>query len=319
MRSRATLALALGLSCLPVLCTAQQGIVWRDSAQRLDIAVRALRDSLLQGDSTVTEVARRGDLVIAASANDKGIAIAALQRFGDVRDRWFSDAMPSSGGFRLVMHTQSDQPRSFYSDNRGGGGSVVLVGLPDTGTSLRSQRFGGESGVATGLIDRYGEMMIASVPALSAWIDHPPPLSMPEAERRDLAMYTLVTGMGPMPRKCVSGDLAGCRFAMEIRPAPAGDTGAIFPKFMRADLLYSALDAGGPGAWQRLQGAANGGVEAGLTAAARMSSDSLLAHWRTHLLLLRPVTAIITVRGALTAAAWSALLLLGALGASRWA
>jgi len=318
MRRRAVFVFALGLWCLPALCTAQQGTAWRDSAQRLDIAIRALHDSLLQGDSTVTEVARRGDLVIAASANDKGIAIAALQRFGEVRDRWFGDAMPSSSGFRLVIHTRNDEPHAFYSDNQNVG-AIVLVGLPDTGASVRTERSDWESGVPTGLIDRYGAMMIASVPALSAWIDNPPPLSMPEAERRDLAMYTLVTGMGPMQRKCVSGDMASCRFAMEIGPAPVGDTGAIFSKFMRADLLYFTLDAGGPGAWQRLQGAAAGGLEAGLTAAAKMSSDSLFAQWRSHLLLLRPTTAIITLRSALTAAAWSTLLLLGALGASRWA
>ena len=71
MRNHSLVAAAFALAIAPALCSAQQGAAWRDSAQRLNAATTALRDSMLQGDSTAAEVARRGDLVIAASPNQE--------------------------------------------------------------------------------------------------------------------------------------------------------------------------------------------------------------------------------------------------------
>lgn len=316
MRNRPLFAIALGMLLLPVPGAAQQAAAWRDSAQRLDVAVRALRDSMLQGDSTAAEVARRGDLAIAASPKQKTNAIDALDRFVRVRDRWYGSEMPSASGFRIVLRTESG-PRS--NGSLDSAGAVILAGLPDTEGAMRTQRIVSASTVASALIDRFGEMMIASVPTLSAWMETPPPLSMDESERRDQAMYAFVTAMGPIERRCVAGDVTACSVAMRIRQVEGAEDGDRYSPFMRADLLYFALDLGGPGAWARLRSAADSGVGAMLSAAARMPTDSVLARWRSGLLALRPATAVITARSALIAITWSAILLIGALGASKWA
>ena len=88
--------------------------------------------------------------------------------------------------------------------------------------------------------------------------------------------------------------------------------------FMRADLMYFALDLGGSGAWNRLRAGADSGVAAALAAAARQPVDSVLAHWRSDLLSRRPVAAVITPGSALLAVTWTVALLLAALGASKW-
>jgi hypothetical protein len=315
MRNLILAVTAVSVLLCPAPALAQQATAWRDSAQRLGVAVRALRDSMLQGDSTTVEVGRRGDLVIAASVADRSTALDALAAFAQVRDRWFKGGLPSPDGFRIVLRNQQGTgPAPDQQD-----GMIVLSALPDTGQSIRVQRQSWQSNAAQSLIDRYGEMMIASVAPLALWIEEPPPLSMAETERRQLSMYAFVTATGSLSRNCVSGDLAACRFAMDIEHAPSTSTDAAFPKFMRADFLYYTLDTGGPGAWNRLHGAAGGGLEAGLAAAAQMPIDSLVAHWRSSLLALRPTTVTISMRTALLALTWSSVLLLGALGASRWA
>ncbi len=162
-----------------------------------------------------------------------------------------------------------------------GVGSLVLAGMPDTGAAVRAERTTTAALSIANLIDRYGEMMIRSVPGLAKWIESPPPLSMSETERRDLSMYDLVTGVGPMQRRCVAGDLVACRFALDIEHAPATETGAAFPKFMHADFLYFTLDLGGDGAWQRLRDAATerAGRPRGRGEDAARLADRALARW----------------------------------------
>ncbi|MGQ0702057.1 MAG: hypothetical protein ACT4PM_02860 [Gemmatimonadales bacterium] len=137
----------------PSALPAQRAGAWRDSAQRLAIALEALRDSLLEGDSTVLEVARREDLVISAREDLRGSATNALDRLVAVRRRWFGGlgASPSPSGFRIVLRIPPRLDGDF--------GVVVLTGLPDTGAATRAERVTRRGELAEALIDVCGEMM----------------------------------------------------------------------------------------------------------------------------------------------------------------
>ena len=310
------LVLALGS---PVGGVAQPAQRWRDSALGLERQVRALRDSLLQGDSTVVEVARRDDLVIGASEPLREAAAAALERFIGERSRWFGGASPSPGGFRIVL-------RSDLSSSLEVGGlpqelaTVVLAGLPDSEGAVRVQRSVVRRRIAENLIDAYAEMMYASAgPVLLEWLQSFPPVSIPEQERQQLAMYALVTGTGRAQRRCVAGALAACAAALGLRAPTDRESGGGYTPIVRADLLLTTLELGGSAAWTRLREAEGELVETALAAAAGMPADSLLARWRSGLLTLRPTEAPVTLPGVLLALGWTAGLLLGALGVARWA
>jgi hypothetical protein len=307
------LLLALALAT-PRALPAQEAGSWRDSAALLAVRVRALRDSMLQGDSTVREVARQGDLVIGASERARSEAAAALQRFIRVRERWFGGASPSVDGFRIVLRSEENQ-----RDGIGEWSTLVLAGLPDSGNSARTQRNVSRREFAEGLIDLYGELMWASAGSETVrWLDQTPPLSLDDRDRHTLAMYFFVTGSGRAQRGCVAGELQDCAFVLGLGPSTGENRGGSYPPFVRTDLLLSALDAGGPLAWTRFRAAAGPRLEHALAAAADMPLDSLLAHWRSNLLALRPTEAPLRARGALLALGWTAALLLGALGVSRW-
>ncbi len=310
------LILAIALILAPAVCRAQHAERWRDSAQRLDAAVKLLRDSLLSVDSNVAEVARRGDLVVSASSNLRATAAVVLEKFARARDRRFAGAMPSPGGFRIVVRT--DNSANGHSDALSNG-SIVLSGLPDSGSAARAQLSRWEPSSVDRVIDQYGRMLIASIPALSEWLENPPPLSMDDAQRRDEAMYALVTSTGAIERRCVSGGAPACRVALKLKLIPGPENGGRFSPFMRTDLLYYALDRGGAGAWERLRTAADSGINAALAAAAQMPMDSLVLAWRSDLLARRPVAATLGGRWTAAALGWSLLLAIGAIGASKWA
>ena len=302
---------------LPCAATAQRAAAWHDSAQRLDAAMHSLRDSLLQGDSSAAEVARRGDLAIASTPNERSHAVDVLTEFAKGRSRRFAGAMPSAGGFRIVIRTARWMNRS--KPTTADQGSMVLVGLPDTGTAVHVQTSAGSSAVDAALLDRFGEMMIAGVPEVQRWIESPPPLSLDEAQRRDQAMYAFVTANGAIQRRCVAGGLVACRVALNIRQIDGPENGGRYSPFMRADLLYFALDLGGTGSWERLRSSSDTTLEGRLAAAAGVPMDSLLTQWRRGLLALRPATSVLPIRSGLIAIGWTLALLLGALGASKWA
>lgn len=317
MRDRIRALFVSALVLAPAVCPAQRAAEWHDSAQRAYAAMRAMHDSLFQGDSTTAEVARHGNLVIAASPNETANAAAALDRFVRVRDRRFGDAMPAAGGFRIVVHTEEPAnvtAAGSYSPE----GTVVLTGTPDSGDALRIHGNVTSSHLADYLDDHYGEMMVASVPALDAWTHSIPPLSMDETDRRDQAMYAFVTSTGDSPRRCVAGDLVACELAFNLKRTSDPENDRRLSQFLRADLLFFALDVGGAGAWDRLRRAADSGTPAMLSAAAQLPTDTLLAHWRGSLLSRRPATALLTPAITLVALAWSVLILGGAVGASRW-
>jgi hypothetical protein len=86
-------------------------------------------------------------------------------------------------------------------------------------------------------------------------------------------------------------------------------------------LLQMALDAGGPGAYDRLRSsaAANRSIEERLALTARMASgDSLLSTWRTNVLAARPHTVEISAPSAWAAVLWGVVLGFLALRSTRW-
>jgi len=312
-------ALRVMRCALCVLATplaAQSAQQWRDSAARLTASVRLLRDSMLQGDSTVREVARRGDMVIGASETLRGEAAAAFERFTHVRQRWFGNAAPSDDGFRIVVrHGVPIPSRPGMSE----WSTVILAGLPDTGRSVRTQRMVQGKEIAEALIDGLGSMMWAQAgPVMTKWLQQPPPIAMGEKERRFIAMYAVVTGTGKAQRNCVNGVLDDCGYALWLREPKTSSPGGGYPVFVRADLLLTALDLGGPDAWTRLRQASGSDVEPMLAAAAGMPIDSLLDRWRGQLLSLRPSERPLSMPRLLLGLAWMAVLMLGALGSSRW-
>src|ERR1700709_1421832 len=105
MRNRSLVFITMAMLLTPAICSAQQTERWRDSAQRAYSAMRAMHDSLLQGDSTLKEVARQGDFGISASPNQSANAAVAFDRFMRVSAHRFGQGKPSAGGFRIVVRT----------------------------------------------------------------------------------------------------------------------------------------------------------------------------------------------------------------------
>lgn len=310
------LMLAMGW---PTAANAQAAERWRDSALVLETRIRALRSSLLQGDSGVAEVARRDDLVIGASEPLRESAAAALERLLRVRARWFGGALPSAAGFRIVLRSDlSSKNDDLWRPQEPA--TVVLSGLPDSEGSVRVYSNAAPRRIAQSLIDLYGELMYASAdPALHAWLERLPPLSLPDQERRHLAMYGLVTGTQSAQRGCIAGRLGDCATALKLRAEGKPQSPAGYTPIVRGDLLLTALELGGAGAWTRLRAAEGALVETALAAAAGMPADSVLARWRSGLLTLRPTDAPLSLPGILLAVGWTAGFLLGALGVARWA
>jgi len=315
--ARWVLAGAVCIAAIPGPAIGQGAAAWRDSAQRFHALASALRDSMVRGDSTTEEVARSGAFVIAASPNDRTVATDALARFAATSDRWFGGSLPSPAGFRIVVRTETATGSGFGRPREIG--LVVLAALPDTASSMRIQTEAAPQGTANTLTEAYGAMMFASLPAVIPWLQSGPSLSAPDADRRQVAMYTLVTGSSQAVRDCAGGSVAGCEIAFELNRTPPATPGSSFSAFMRGDLLLAALSAGGRGAWPRLRAAADSGIRTALAAAAGMPLDSLLSRWRVGLLALRPSATPLSYPVAVAALIWSLALLVGALGASRWA
>ncbi|HEY3935610.1 MAG TPA: hypothetical protein VGL65_13445 [Gemmatimonadales bacterium] len=308
------------LLALPLAARAQEANAWRDSLVRIAAQVQVLHDSLVQGDSGTVEIARHGNTAVAASLSQRDAALAAVHVFDSTTGRWFSGAVPSPDGFRIVVRTEqrrADEDRQYDVDRKVG--SVVLAGLPDTGRAVRVQRTTSPVFLASTLIDGFNTMMFEQLtPRLHDWLAFAPPITTSDHERRNLAMYLLVTGTGPAQRACVRGDVQGCALALDVRRGSDSSAGGPFPPLLRADLLLTALDIGGPGAWSRFRDTGADGLEPALAAAAGIPADSLLVRWRAQLLAMRPTASPLTPSIVVLALGWTALALAGALGASRW-
>lgn len=316
---------ALGLVLL--LCAvltrearAQDATAWRDSVQRIANEIRALQDSLLEQDSTVQEVLRRGGLVASASSQNHARAIQALEALELAQVRWFGGASPSPDGFRIVLNT-GDRHGLFtrFSERAINQEKVIVTGLPDTGNAIRVYRPSNNQDLGPELVWVFSDVMVGTLgSSLQGWLQHPPPLYLEEAERKYLAMYGVVTGADRAARGCVAGLLGHCAEALGLRHAPGTDPTAHFAPVVRADLFLTALEIGGPGAWSRLKSIGNARAEDALAAAAGMPGDSLLAAWRNRIMSQRPNQTPLEGKPILLAAVWIATLLGITLGASRW-
>lgn len=314
-------ALVLLLGMLATTAGAQAAPVWRDTVQRLSGEYHALRDSVVDKDSTVAEVARWDGMVISASPRERTAAWAALDYFSARRDRWFGRALPSPAGFRIAVRTNWGRNlfsrRGDYGDRYDG--SVVLTGLPDSAGAVRLDRTSRLKEVGEQLFTAYSEMMFPTLGASAGkWLKDPPPFHLTDNARRYLAMYAVMTSTGKAERGCVDGRLDFCAYALWLRPAPAPELTGAYPQVVRADLFLTALDIGGPEAWARIVAARPEGPEAALTAAAGIPADSVMVRWRDGIMTLRPDEKPLHLRGALLAAGWTAVLLAGTLGVSRW-
>lgn len=308
MRKHLLSSVAVMLLCAGS-ATAQRAAPWHDSTTRLDSAIRLLRDSLRQLDSTTATVAASGELHIAASVTERPAAVEVLQEFARIRDRRFRGVSPTAGGFRIVIHTSGTTRQK---------GELVLAADPDAANAMRGERTVAEGRAAAQMADIFGEMMIASLPAISRWIESPPPLSLDDTQRRDETMYTFVTSNGAIEKRCVGGGLVACQVALRLREIDGPENGGRFSPFVRTDLLYFALDQGGDGAWTRLHDANDTTVIGRLVAASGMPADTLISRWRADLLARRPEATLLSAHSVLIALAWSGLLLAGTLGAARW-
>jgi hypothetical protein len=315
-------ALVSGLLCAVLAGTAgaQAQPVWRDSVQRLSVAYRALRDSLVDTDSSVVEVSRRDGLVISASPKERATALEALEYFAARRARWFGEAVPSPAGFRIVARTTSGGNVLFgpsFGDRYAG--SVVLTGLPDSAGAARLDRAVRLKEVSEQLFTAYAEMMFPTLgTAMGKWLKDPLPFDLSDNARRYQAMYAVMTSTGKAERGCVDGRLDFCAYAFWLRPAPAAELTGAYSRLVRADLFLAALDLGGSEAWTRIVAANPESPVAALEAAAGMPADSVIARWRTGIMTLRPDEKPLHLRGVLLAAGWTAVLLAGTLGVSRW-
>lgn len=317
--SRTLLLVLLSAGALTRASHAQDAAAWRDSLVHIGTEIAALRDSLVDRDSTVVEIARNGGLVLSATPADKAAAARAFQYFLMERDRWFGNAVPAPNGFRLVMQILPEHNIFTKLGSLRTEGRLVLTGLPDTADAVRIQRAATVKDLGVQLLTGFSEMMFLTLGgATTQWLGNSPPFQMSERERRGLAMYMIMTSTGKAGRGCISGDFAACAYSLGLRTAPSSDLTDAFPTMVRADLFLTALEIGGAGAWSRIAAARPARAEEALTLASGLSPDSLLTQWRAGILSLKPDVGPMRPGSALLAAGWVGVLLLGTLGASRW-
>lgn len=318
--SRAWLVALGAASTIVPRAAAQSAAAFRDSAIRISAEMVLLRDSLFDRDSTATEVVRRGSFVIAASPRQRANAAKALEDFLAAKLRWFGAAVPSPDGFRIVVRSTGNRDvfhrfgRPVASDDE-----VVLVGLPDTGSSFRAERNASPKDLGAVLVQSYAEIMFHGLGAgVRQWLENPPLFQMDEHERRYLAMYASMISSGKAGTGCLAGRVDHCAFALGLRAAPSADLTDTYPSIARADFFMSVLGRGGPEAWIRLAAAHSSRAEDALAAAGAQSIDTLISTWRAGIVGLRPAESPLKAGALLLAAGWAVGILLGTLTASRW-
>ena len=315
--------LALGIFLLAHAgpAAAQDAAAWRDSAYRLSAERQRVWDSLKQDDAKLEEIARRAGLVVSATTEYRAFAEEVLDRFDALRRRWFGAALPGPAGFRITLRhgeswsfgRQTSRPQS-----------LSIAGLPDSGDArlapfVPDANLGSPEKAAQRFLGEYASLMMTSAPAaIRGWLRAGLLLDITESSRRERAMYSLVTGVGKAQRACVQGDAAGCAHALGIRRSGDPDAGGEYYPLVRADLLLTALEQGGEGAWTRLMAAGGGSVEQGLAAAAGIPADTMLLRWREGLLALQPDRGPLEVSSAGLILGWSALILAAGLAIARW-
>jgi hypothetical protein len=83
-------------------------------------------------------------------------------------------------------------------------------------------------------------------------------------------------------------------------------------------LISTALDLGGPGAYDRLMADTTASIPARLAAAAGTPLDAVIARWQAGLLHARPAPPSVPLSDGLLAVTWIGVLAAGALTSTRW-
>jgi hypothetical protein len=319
--SRAPHLSAVWLALGAMTAEAQGVPEWRDTLQRLSEEYRAIRDSSVNADSTLIEVARRDGIVVSTIPRYRGAALQALDYFMTRRNRWFGTSQPSPSGFRIAIRVRSrstlfTRATDTWNPNEG---SIVLTGLPDSAGAVHSDKTAAASEVGEQLVAAYSEMMFPTLgDQMAKWLQHPLSFHLPDPTRRYHAMYAVMTSTTPGERGCVNGRIDFCAYALWLRPAPSAELTGAFPVVVRVDLFLTALELGGAGSWARVVEAKRAGPEAALAAASGLPADSVIAVWRRGIMALRPDERPLHLGRAIAAAGWTIVVLAAALGASRW-
>jgi hypothetical protein len=119
----------------------------------------------------------------------------------------------------------------------------------------------------------------------------------------------------PVDRCTIRGEMSVCDSL--IRTIPEDALTAPLNAAARQSLVRLALEMGGDGAFARLA-ASNGSVADRLSAAARVSSDSLVRAWRAQAMSATYGNTTLTTETALSAVFWATLCGALALRSSRW-
>jgi hypothetical protein len=135
-------------------------------------------------------------------------------------------------------------------------------------------------------------------------------------DRRFYVAHMLGTS-GTAARDCVEGGDDEACIAM-LQRAPGGSPVPPLGAQTRQLLLALAINAGGPQAYERLIAHAGEALENRLAMAANLPIDSLVDHWRARIIAGRPQTVAADARAAWAAVAWGVVLMVVAMGSTRW-
>lgn len=141
------------------------------------------------------------------------------------------------------------------------------------------------------------------------------------AQRRTLAIRTYQGYLARVAsqddlRACAAGNDSTCLSLLET--LPPGHLLAPLGYRARLVLLAVAVELGGPGAAGRLLETPERGVSARLSAAARVSIDSLLARWLSRVRAARPRPPSLPPSGPWIAVGWIGVFATCGLRSSRW-
>jgi hypothetical protein len=291
---------------------------WQDTVSRVQAEQQALRSRLLVSDTSAVEVASRDGLRILATPGREDRARQVLDRVVSARRRWFGAAPPESD-FTISLHLR-DREGGWASSTSPVRGVIIVTtarGASDRRGVLRRNMEDGSAELLADIVLReYAEVVAAALATPTrTWLTPGLPLERTDRERRSEVRYQVVTGTGTRHEQCVGGDVSACAGLLGLM---APGTGAQFPRLVRADLVLTALDIGGPEAWLRFQRAASVSPTAALEAAAGVPTDSLITLWWTGLLEERAGEVPLPPRAAVIAIGWLGILVAGTVGAARW-
>ena len=103
-----------------------------------------------------------------------------------------------------------------------------------------------------------------------------------------------------------------------LRRVPPAALPPPLPVAARHSLLRTAVELGGPGAYARLLAGAGRSMEARLTGASGILSDSLLRTWRAAVFAARPLPVAVEPRAGWVALCWGVVFAFLALRSTRW-